>query len=154
VRSTGDPLALTSSIRAAIATVDPDVPLAKIRTMSDLITKKFGVRRLGVVLVGFFSGATLLLSAIGLYGLLAYAVSRRTREIGIRIAVGARSTNILQLVIRRGLKLAGTGLLIGADQERLQFGTFYCDVGDQGWAGQTWQFPSHYLCTELQCACV
>jgi predicted permease len=71
VRSTGDPLALTSSIRAAIATVDPDVPLAKIRTMSDLITKKFGVRRLGVVLVGFFSGATLLLSAIGLYGLLA-----------------------------------------------------------------------------------
>jgi putative ABC transport system permease protein len=113
VRSTGDPLALTSSIRAAIATVDPDVPLAKIRTMSDLITKKFGVRRLGVVLVGFFSGATLLLSAIGLYGLLAYAVSRRTREIGIRIAVGARSTNILQLVIRRGLKLAGTGLLIG-----------------------------------------
>jgi putative ABC transport system permease protein len=65
------------------------------------------------VLVGFFSGATLLLSAIGLYGLLAYAVSRRTREIGIRIAVGARSTNILQLVIHRGLKLAGLGLLIG-----------------------------------------
>lgn len=113
VRSAGDPLALTSSIRSAIASVDPDVPLAKIGTLSELITKKFGIRRLGILMVGFFSGATLLLSAIGLYAVLAYAVSQRTREIGIRIAVGARSNSILQLVIHQGLKLAGIGLVIG-----------------------------------------
>ena len=113
VCSVGDPLALTSSIRSAIASVDPDVPLAKIGTLSELITKKFGIRRLGILMVGFFSGATLFLSAIGLYGVLAYAVSQRTREIGIRKAVGARSANILRLVIRRGLKLAGIGLVIG-----------------------------------------
>jgi predicted permease len=113
VRSTGDPRGLTSSVRTAIASIDPDVPIAKIGTLNDLIIKKFGVRRLGVLMVSFFSGATLLLSVIGLYGVLAYAVGQRTREIGIRIAVGARSTNILQLVIRRGLTLAGIGLLIG-----------------------------------------
>ena len=113
VRSAGDPLALTSNIRSAIASVDPDVPLAKIGTLSELITTKFGIRRLGILMVGFFSGATLLLSAIGLYAVLAYAVSQRTREIGIRKAVGAHSANILRLVIRRGLKLAGIGLVIG-----------------------------------------
>jgi putative ABC transport system permease protein len=113
VRSTSDPLASISSIRAVIAAIDPDVPIAKIGTLSDRIQKKFGIRRLGVLMVGFFSGATLFLSAIGLYGLLAYAIGKRRREIGIRIAVGAHSAHILQLVIRQGLKLTGIGLVIG-----------------------------------------
>ena len=82
VRSADDPLALTSSIRSAIASVDPDVPLAKIGTLRELITKKFGVRRLGILMVGFFSVATLLLSAIGLYAVLAYAVtSERAKSV-------------------------------------------------------------------------
>jgi putative ABC transport system permease protein len=113
IRSTGDPLALISSIRATITSIDPDVPMAKISVLSDRIERKFGIRRLGVLMVGFFSGATLLLSAVGLYGLLAYAVSKRRREIGIRIAVGAHATNIVQLVVWQGLKLTGIGLLIG-----------------------------------------
>lgn len=113
VRCTGDPLASISSIRAMIASIDPDVPIVRIGTLSDRMQKKFGIRRLGVLMVTFFSVATLWLSAIGLYGLLAYVVGRRTREIGIRIAVGARSTNILHLVIRQGLKLAGVGIITG-----------------------------------------
>jgi putative ABC transport system permease protein len=113
VRSTGDPLESISSIRAVVASIDPDVPIAKIGTLSDRIQKKFGIRRLGVLMVGFFSGATLLLSAIGLYALLAYAIGKRKREIGIRIAVGAGTTNILQLVILQGLKLAIMGITIG-----------------------------------------
>jgi putative ABC transport system permease protein len=113
VRCTREPLASISSIRAVIASIDPDVPIVKIGTLTDRIQKKFGIRRLGVLMVAFFSGATLLLSAIGLYGLLAYAIGKRRREIGIRMAVGARSTNILQLVLGHGLKLTTTGLVIG-----------------------------------------
>ena len=113
VRCAGDPLVSISSVRAVIASIDPDVPIVRIGTLSDRMQKKFGIRRLGVLMVSFFSVATLWLSAIGLYGLLAYVVGRRTREIGIRIAVGARSTNILRLVIRQGLKLVGAGLITG-----------------------------------------
>jgi putative ABC transport system permease protein len=113
VRCTGDPLASISSIRAMIASIDPDVPIVRIGSLSDRMQKKFGIRRLGVLMVSFFSGATLLLSAIGLYALLAYTIGKRRREIGIRIAVGAHSTNILQLVILHGLKLAIVGLIIG-----------------------------------------
>jgi putative ABC transport system permease protein len=113
VRCTADPLTSISSIRAVIASIDPDVPIVRIGTLSDRIQKKFGIRRLGVLMVSFFSGATLLLSAIGLYALLAYAVGKRRREIGIRIAVGARSANILELVILNGLMLAVVGMIVG-----------------------------------------
>jgi putative ABC transport system permease protein len=113
VRSAGDPLSLVPAIRKAVASVDPEIPVVKANTFDDLIAQKFVTRRLASLLVSICSGAALLLSAIGLCGVLAYFVSQRTRDIGIRIALGAESPNILKLVIRQGLILVGIGIVIG-----------------------------------------
>src|SRR5258707_8428266 len=78
-----------------------------------MIGDNFSTRKLSVLMVSVFSGAALFLSAIGLYGILVYSVNQRTREIAIRIALGASSTNILRLVLQRGLVMVGLGLIIG-----------------------------------------
>jgi ABC-type antimicrobial peptide transport system permease subunit len=96
-----------------VADIDPTLPVTRIEPLNDAISRIYAPQRIASYVVGLFSGAALFLSAVGLYGVLAYAVAQRTREIGIRIAVGAKSTNILQLVIRQGVQLAGIGLVIG-----------------------------------------
>ena len=113
VRTTVNPHQLISTIGKLVASVDLDILVSPTITLDDLIVQHSTTRRLGVLLVSLFSGAALLLSAVGLYGVLAYAVSQRKREIGIRIALGAETANILRLVLRHGLKIVGTGLLIG-----------------------------------------
>jgi putative ABC transport system permease protein len=113
IRCQGDPNAQIAPIRKAVQFVDPGVPTPKIRAYDDLIAPKLSTRKLASTLVSLFSGAALCLSAVGLYGVLAYSVSQRRREIGIRIALGAEWLKILQLVAQQGFKLIGIGLVAG-----------------------------------------
>jgi putative ABC transport system permease protein len=113
VRSLADPSGLTSGIRVALASIDPTVDLAEVMTFDEMMAKKFATRRLAVLLVSMFSTAALLLSAIGIYGILAYSVTHRARDIGIRAALGADRGKILSLVVREGLRVIGIGLIIG-----------------------------------------
>jgi putative ABC transport system permease protein len=113
LRTAGDPSPLIPEIRKLVASVDPEVPATDIKTFDDLIAEKFATEHLGVLLSAVFSVVALFLSAVGLYGVLAYYVSQRRREIGVRIALGATSTNILNLVVSRGIKLVAAGIVVG-----------------------------------------
>jgi putative ABC transport system permease protein len=93
--------------------VDPEVPATDIKTFDDLMAEKFATEHLGVLLSAVFSVVALFLSAVGLYGVLAYYVSQRRREIGVHIALGATSRNILNLVVSRGIKLVAAGIVVG-----------------------------------------
>jgi putative ABC transport system permease protein len=113
LRTQGDPSPLIQEVRKLVASVDPEVPATPIRTFDDLMAEKFAPQRLGVLLGTTFSIAALFLSAVGLYGLLAYYVNQRRREIGVRIALGAPATDILNLVVSQGIKLVTAGLIVG-----------------------------------------
>ena len=104
---------LEPQIRREIQAVDPGLPVFSVRSMSDVIDSSLAPRRFSAQLVGGFAALALLLSSIGIYGLLAYMVGQRSREIGIRMALGARSTNILQLIMGKGAMLAGAGIAAG-----------------------------------------
>jgi putative ABC transport system permease protein len=104
---------LFAMVRRAITSVDPGVPLYDASSYKAMIADQFVTRRLSVLLVALFSGATLFLSAIGLYGVLAYFVGQKTREIGIRMALGAQARNIVRLVVKQGLWPVAAGLTIG-----------------------------------------
>ncbi len=109
----GDPKSAITALRKTAATIDPDLPLSNIGSYDDLLAKTFATKRLAVVVVSLFSGAALLLAAIGLYAALSYSVSQRTREIGVRMALGAQSSSILGLITRQGLKIVCFGLILG-----------------------------------------
>ena len=113
VRCNGDPRSLLPSLRKVIASIDPNVAIGSTSTYYELIDSRLMARKLSFILVGAFSGAALFLSAIGLYAILSYTISQRTREIGIRIALGATASKILVAVIRQGLTLVCIGLLFG-----------------------------------------
>ena len=113
LRSTLDPHELIPTVRKLVASIDPDVLVSGTVTFDDFLVERSATRRLGVLLVSLFSGSSLFLSAVGLYGVLAYSVNQRKREFGIRIALGAQTLNILRVVMQHGLKIVGTGLIIG-----------------------------------------
>jgi putative ABC transport system permease protein len=114
VRSEGEPLALAGAIRDAIRSVDRDQPVANVKTIDQLVSRSISSRSFQTILLGTFAGAALLLAALGVFGLLSWSVARRTREIGLRMALGATRGNVLWLVTGRAMLLVGAGLLLGS----------------------------------------
>ena len=114
VRSARDPLGLAGSLRARVHTVKSDQPINEIRTMDSITLETLATRRLSLLLMGAFATLALVLSALGLYGAIAYSVSQRTREFGVRIALGGRRQDVLTLVMKEGLRQALTGIIAGA----------------------------------------
>jgi len=113
VRTDTDPLALTSAVRQAVRSVDADLPLSNVNSMEDLIARTTGPRRFAMLLLATFSGLAAVLASVGLYGVMSFLVTQRARELGVRLALGARAADVLSLVLRQGMRLALAGVAIG-----------------------------------------
>jgi putative ABC transport system permease protein len=113
MRASGDPKALSAAARAQVSAIDPDQPVYEFKTLEELFDDQLSGFRFLAVLMGVFGLVALFLSSIGVYAVMAYSVNERTHEIGVRMALGARSTDVVWMIVQRGLVLAGTGLLIG-----------------------------------------
>ena len=113
VRTDIPPTSIIPQVRSAIQSIDKDQPISQVRTMEELLSRSVGQRRLSMLLLGVFAGVALLLASIGIYGVMSYSVTQRGHEIGIRMALGAARTTVLQLVLRQGMTLVAIGLALG-----------------------------------------
>ena len=113
LRTTVDPLTVVGPLRQAVWSIDPNQPISDISTLAQVVDDNIAQRRLNMLLMGLFGGLAMLLSAVGIYGLLSQAVTQRTQEMGIRIALGAGVGDVLKLVLRQGMTLALAGEAIG-----------------------------------------
>jgi putative ABC transport system permease protein len=113
LRTTADPLALVAPVKAAVQTMDPAQPVYDVATMDQRLAESLSPQRFNALLVGAFALAALALAGVGIYGVLAFSVARRTCEIGLRMALGARRAEVLTLVVGEGLRLCGLGIGLG-----------------------------------------
>jgi ABC-type antimicrobial peptide transport system permease subunit len=113
IRTSGDPATLTAAVREQVWAVDKNLPLPDIAPLSENMSGAVARPRFNMQLMGIFATAALLLAAVGVYGIMAFAVARRTREIGVRMALGAQPGKLIAMVIGQALKVAGFGVGIG-----------------------------------------
>ncbi|HEV2206397.1 MAG TPA: ABC transporter permease [Candidatus Acidoferrales bacterium] len=113
VRTAADPDSMVSAVRAQVRDVDPDQPLYHVGTLEQTLAESVAPRRFNMLLLGIFAGIAFVLATVGIYGVMAFSVVQRTHEIGIRMALGARTSDVLGMVVRQGLKLTAVGVTIG-----------------------------------------
>jgi putative ABC transport system permease protein len=113
IRTTADPALMTSAVRNQVQQLDPDLPVFNVKTMQAVLQGSVAQPRFRTLLLTVFAGLALWLAALGLYGVMAYAVTQRTNELGVRTALGAQTGHILKLIVGRGMQLAATGMVIG-----------------------------------------
>lgn len=113
VRTAADPAQITRQVRAELTQLDSDVPLSQVRTMSNAIEGTVAEPRMRATLLALFAGLALVLSAIGVYGVVAYLVGQRTREIGVRRALGAKTADVLAMLVREAMRPVGLGMALG-----------------------------------------
>jgi predicted permease len=146
LRTAGDPLSLAAALRSVAAAVDRTVPISAVRPMSDVVDTALTAPRLTSQVMAAFAGVALVLSALGLFGLLVHLVAQRTHEMGIRLAIGASSTEVARLVLMQGLRVSALGLAIGLLLSALAArGVSSLLYGVRPWDPATWVIATSVL---------
>ena len=113
VRTNVEPLSLAGAVRNAIWAVDKDQPVSNLRSMDEIVSEAVARQRFSMLLLGIFAALAMVLAAVGIYGVMSYSIAQRTREIGLRIALGAQKSDVLKMILRQGLRFVAAGLAIG-----------------------------------------
>jgi len=113
VRAARDPLALAPQVRGEVRAIDPELPVYDVKSMDQLLSAMIAQRRFSMALLGTFAGLALLLGLVGVYGVTSYLVAQRTREVGLRLALGAQPGELVRMVVRQGMGVAAAGIGVG-----------------------------------------